>query len=153
MKLFPKIISVALACYLLASSLVSWWLIREVASGEREELEQEYSTVARMAAAEIEKEYRLSQWPFETLERITQIPGFSLWWIVREDGIVHLADRASSMTTPASLLLPPWAGLRSRRDRSWLPNENWASSWSPSRWGRSDGSSSSVTPPEGSPRR
>jgi PAS domain S-box-containing protein len=121
-KLFPKIISVALACYLLASSLVSWWLIREVASGEREELQQEYSTVARMAAAEIEKGYRLSQWPFETLERITQIPGFSLWWIVREDGIVHLADRASSMTTPASLLHPA-LGRPPEQERSILVPE------------------------------
>jgi len=59
-----------------------------------------------MLSKSLEREQAESRWPFEELKFLTELGGFRFWWVVRDDGVIHLADDSAVMGTRAADYLP-----------------------------------------------
>ena len=66
----------------------------------------QYNTTGDSVSREIEQNQIESKWPFGRLQRIAKQEGFLFWWVVREDGVIHLADQAAMMGTNARDYFP-----------------------------------------------
>lgn len=101
MKLFGKIY---LSIFVIFSSLLfcsSFFVSLKQVSNAESDLKNRTITLGTLTARELELAHRGSVWPFEGLNNLTQIPGFLFWWVVREDGVIHLADSAAVMDSRA----------------------------------------------------
>jgi PAS domain S-box-containing protein len=78
-------------------SVVSGGIILGIALNEQKgnmetTLIQENKRLAEVAARSIEAGYIEQSWPFRTLKQINDSEDVLFWWIVKPDGMIHLAD-------------------------------------------------------------
>jgi len=105
-KLFWKIFTAVIISFVIAFSIISYILtIRDLRVEERHMLE-ENNFVSDLMAGEIKRGYLELRWPFESLGNLLDRRDFSFWWIVRSDGKIYLADKASFIGTYASDYFP-----------------------------------------------
>ncbi|MBM4307695.1 MAG: cell wall metabolism sensor histidine kinase WalK [Deltaproteobacteria bacterium] len=99
MKLFQKTFVSVLIPFVVVISFVSYFVsIKQISDAERNVIE-EHRTISRFLSKEIEVGYFELKWPFENLKQLSQHEGFLFWWIVRDDGTIHLADNATFIGT------------------------------------------------------
>lgn len=109
MSLFWKIFSAVLLSLGVATSILTYRATVRQISREREEIVEEKRSISTFLGREIERGYIQSRWPFESLNRLGEGEDFRFWWIVRDDGTIHLADQAEFMGTDASAHFPELA--------------------------------------------
>ncbi len=106
MKLFWKIfIAVFLTLVGAVFILAYFTTVKQITSAEQH-LVGQYTTTGEVLSREIEHYQVESRWPFERLQSLTKQEGFLFWWVVREDGVIHLADQAAMMGTHARDYFP-----------------------------------------------
>jgi len=110
MKLFQKTFVSVLIPFVVVISFVSYFVsIKQISDAERNVIE-EHKTISRFLSKEIEVGYFESKWPFENLKQLATHDGFLFWWIVRDDGTIHLADNASFIGTHSKDYFPDITG-------------------------------------------
>ena len=92
-----KSILVKLVLIMLFLSVVSGGIILGIALNEQRgnmgnTLILENKRLAEVAARSIEAGYVEQSWPFRTLKQINDSEDVLFWWIVKPDGLIHLAD-------------------------------------------------------------
>ncbi|MCL4502750.1 MAG: PAS domain S-box protein, partial [Deltaproteobacteria bacterium] len=106
MRLFWKIFTAVFIALVGAVLIIAYFTtIRQIKNAERHIVE-EYTFTGDSVSLEIEHCQVESKWPFDRLNRLSKQGGFLFWWVVREDGVIHLADRAALMGTRASDYFP-----------------------------------------------
>jgi len=112
MKLFWKIFAAAFISFAMVISFISYVLtIRQVSDAENHIVE-EHGVIASFISKEIEKGHQESRWPFESLRKLSERDDFLFWWVLRDDGTIHLADSTSFMGTYAYQYFPEIANTR-----------------------------------------
>ena len=106
MKLFQKIFLFMLIAFIVIVFSISYFIAEEQISCVEKNVEQKHKIIGSFLSKEIEVGYFESHWPFESLKKLSEYEGFLFWWIVRDDGIIHLADKASFMRTVAKDYFP-----------------------------------------------
>ena len=101
MKLFGKILLAIFACFILVGGMVSYALVQRQTRNVEQALMDRYAAMGSLLAHAIKDEQHESRWPFEMLRMIAQRQNFRFWWVVRDDGVIHLADQARFMGAPS----------------------------------------------------
>jgi len=101
MKLFWRVFAAVFVSIVITTLVVAFISASYQISRGKREMGEEYKFLCRFLAKEIEKGYLQSMWPFETLRRVNDREGFLFWWIVRDDGVIYLADNTTSVGTNA----------------------------------------------------
>lgn len=112
MKLFWKIFVAVFISFLVVISFISYVLTVKQVSDWKDHILAQNGVIASFISKEIEKGYQESRWPFESLRRLSEQEDFLFWWVVRDDGAIHLANDASLMRTYASEYFPEIANAR-----------------------------------------
>ena len=111
MKLFWKIfVSMFISFVVIVSSISYIISIRQISDAENRIIEEK-KIIGSFLSKEIEVGYFESKWPFESLKKLSKHEGVLFWWIVRDDGTIHLADNASFMGTYAQDYFPQIASM------------------------------------------
>jgi HAMP domain-containing protein len=110
MKLFWKIFATVLISFMIVILLAAYTVtIKRMAEMENHIVE-ENKIFCDFISKQIEVGYLEAKWPFESLRKISEQEDFIFWWIVRDDGIIHLADNAEFMETSAYGYFPEITG-------------------------------------------
>jgi len=94
MRLFWKIYGVVFISFVAVIVLSSYITSAKRISDEEESIAEEHRIIGSLIASDIERRQSESKWPFESLKKLSEYHDFIFWWIVREDGTIHLADKA-----------------------------------------------------------
>jgi len=125
MKLFWKIFTAVFISFVVMISFISYEVIvRQILDWESHFIE-ENRLVGSFISREIEKSYRESKWPFESLRKLSERKDFLYWWVVRDDGTIHLADSTSFMGTYAYEYFPQMANRGESENVSLNRNQNY----------------------------
>jgi len=111
MRLFWKIYTTTLTCFIVAVFLVTYPLSIKRISDTEKHIMEDNRIFGGFISKEIEVGYLRSSWPFESLRKLSEHEGFLFWWVVRGDGTIHLADDASFMETYAYDYFPQVANM------------------------------------------
>jgi len=112
MKLFWKIFSSVFSSFIILIFITSYFIsIWNISEREKCILEN-YKAVAGLISKELEIGYAKSEWPFESLKTLSGRKDLNFWWVVRDDGVIHLADNASFMGTSAYSYFPPIINIK-----------------------------------------
>lgn len=115
MRHSSKIIIATSVSFFVATLLFSVSVyIRQAREAERLTKEQAVVT-GRFIAGELEARGARSEWPFGSLDNLGQREGVLFWWVVRDDGVIHLADQAAFMNTDARALFPELVSVDGER--------------------------------------
>jgi diguanylate cyclase (GGDEF)-like protein/PAS domain S-box-containing protein len=114
MKLFWKIFTAVFISFVMVISFISYVIIVRQISDAENRIAEENRVMGSFISKEVEKSYRESRWPFESLKELSERHGFLFWWVVRDDGTIHLADDVSFMGTYAFEYFPPMVSMRDR---------------------------------------
>ena len=115
MKLFWKICTVVFISFVATVSVISYiFYVRQVSEAKVRIL-KENEIIGNFLSKEIELGYLEYKWPFESLKKISERHDFLFWWIIKEDGTIHLADKASFMATNVSSYFPRLAAENSEQ--------------------------------------
>ncbi len=106
MKLFWKIFTTVFLTLAGAVFIIAYFTIVQQIKDAEHDLVEKYTTTGDYLSREIEHYQVESRWPFDRLKGLTKKEGFLFWWVVREDGVIHLADRAALMGTYARDYFP-----------------------------------------------
>ena len=106
MKLFWKIYIAGIITFSVVIAFLSIIHINIDLDQMKAHLIESKTSVALHISKELESEARLSRWPFEVLRDLSRSDDFLFWWIVRDDGIIHLANRSSFISTIAADYFP-----------------------------------------------
>jgi PAS domain S-box-containing protein len=111
MKLFWKIYTTTFISFIIVVSFAAYALsIRRISDTEKHIIE-ENGIFGSFLSKQIEVGYLKSKWPFESLSKLSEYRSFLFWWVVRDDGTIHLADDASFMGTYAYEYFPQAANM------------------------------------------
>jgi PAS domain S-box-containing protein len=125
MKLFWKIfISMFISFVVIVCSISYIISVRQISDAEKRII-KEKEMMGSFLSKEIEVGYFESKWPFESLKKLSENEGVLFWWIVGNDGTIHLADNASFMGTYAHDYFPQIAGMIKRENISLNRNQNY----------------------------
>jgi PAS domain S-box-containing protein len=116
MKLFWKIFSSVLLCFVAMVFLISYMAIAYEISNQRKDIVDDNRMIGRFVSKDIEVGYLNSEWPFESLKQLSLREGFLFWWVVRDDGIIHLADKVDFMGTYATDYFPEIANMNQEEE-------------------------------------
>jgi len=106
MKLFWKIYLAVVIPPIAIISLFTYVIAAYEISHEEENVLNTNMLAGRFIAKDIEKEFTESRWPFDSLKRLSQRDDFLFWWIVRDDGTIHLANDTSFIGTSPYAYFP-----------------------------------------------
>jgi PAS domain S-box-containing protein len=106
MKLFWKIFISVFISFVVIVSTISYIISARQISDAEERLIEEKQILGSFLSKEIEVGYFETKWPFESLKKLSGYKGTLFWWIVRPDGTIHLADKASFINTYAQDYFP-----------------------------------------------
>ena len=107
MRLFWKIFTAVFITLVGAVFILAYLTtVKQITTAEQH-LVEKYTTTGDLVSREMEHYQVESRWPFDRLHRLSKQEGFLFWWVVREDGVIHLADQAALMGTYARELFPP----------------------------------------------
>ena len=98
--------------------------IRQISDVENRIIEEK-KIIGSFLSKEIEVGYFESKWPFESLKKLSKHKEVLFWWIVRDDGTIHLADNDSFMGTYAQDYFPQIASMLGKENISLNPNQNY----------------------------
>lgn len=116
MKLFWKIfISMFVSFVVIVSSLSYIISVKQISDAE-ENIMEEKEIIGSFLSKKIEVGYFETKWPFESLKKLSEYKGILFWWIVRDDGVIYLADKASFMGTYAQDYFPHMAAMRRKEN-------------------------------------
>lgn len=101
MKLFWKIFIAVLTVFVVVVSLISYVVTVKQISDSEHRIIEEHRSIGRFLSKNLEVGLLESRWPFEILKELSEYEHFLFWWVVRDDGTIHLADDASFMETDA----------------------------------------------------
>ena len=99
MNLFWKIFGSMLISFVVVVSSISYIISAKQISDMEKDVLEENKIIGSFLSKEIEVNYFESKWPFESLKKLSGRKEFLFWWIVRDDGTIHLADNTSFMKT------------------------------------------------------
>jgi PAS domain S-box-containing protein len=119
MKLFWKIYLAVVIPPIAIISLFTYIIAAYEISHEEKHVLNANMLAGRFIAKDIEKEYMESRWPFDSLKRLSQRDDFLFWWIVTDDGTIHLANDTSFIGTDAYAYFPQMAQI-SGHEKSFL---------------------------------
>ncbi len=111
MKLFWKIYCVVFISFVAVIALSSYVTSAQRISDAEESIAEEHRAIGSFIASDIERRQSESKWPFESLKRLSEHHDFIFWWIVQEDGIIHLADKASFIGLCSYVHFPQIEGM------------------------------------------
>lgn len=112
MKLFWKIFAAVFISFAIVVSFIFYVVSTNQISNAESHILEENRIVGALISKEIEVGYLEFKWPFEGLKKISERDDFLFWWIVRDDGIIHLADNASFMGTYTRDYFPQIADIK-----------------------------------------
>jgi diguanylate cyclase (GGDEF)-like protein/PAS domain S-box-containing protein len=115
MKLFWKIFGAAFISFVVVVLFFSFVILRKQISNAENHIIEENRVVGTLISKAVELGYLESNWPFESLRKLSERDDFLFWWIVREDGIIHLADKAPFMGTSAHDYFPHISNIEEER--------------------------------------
>ena len=126
MKLFWKIFfSLFISFVVIVSSLSYIISVKQISDMEKGVIE-DHEIIGSFLSKEIEVGYFESRWPFESLKKLSERKEVLFWWIVKDDGTIHLADNVSFMGTYAQDYFPQIASLAEKETISLNRNQNYA---------------------------
>ncbi|MCJ7494829.1 MAG: ATP-binding protein [Deltaproteobacteria bacterium] len=136
MKLFWKnFVSMFFSFVVIVTSTSYIISVKQISDVERNIIE-ERQILGSFIAKEVEVGYFESKWPFESLKKLSEYKGFLFWWIVRDDGTIHLADNTSFMGTNAHDYFPQIANLAEKEKVSLNRDQNRAIFFKPLETGK-----------------
>lgn len=91
-SIFGKVFILMVIISIIAGALVLITAIREQTKFMKDSLLQENKLLTEVAAKSIEAGYFAGQWPFETLNQISESENVLFLWVVRPNGEIYLAD-------------------------------------------------------------
>lgn len=106
MKLFWKIFTAIFITLVAAVFILAYFTAVQQITDAEQHLVDRFTTTGDFISREIEHYQVESRWPFNRLKGLTKHEGFLFWWVVREDGVIHLADQAAMMGTYARDYFP-----------------------------------------------
>jgi len=106
MKLFWKIYLAVVIPAIVIGSLFTYVIATFELSHEQEHAIRLNRLASKLLTREIEKEYIESRWPFDSLKKLSEGDDFLFWWIVTDDGTIHLANDTSFIGTHAYTYFP-----------------------------------------------
>lgn len=101
MKLFWKIFATVFIAFVATVSFISYVISDKQISDAENHIVEENQIAGSFISKEIEVDYLQSRWPFESLKKLSERENFLFWWIVRDDGTIHLSDQTSFMENQA----------------------------------------------------
>lgn len=104
--MFHKIFLFMLIAFIVVVFSISYFIAKEQISGVEKNVVRKHKIIGGFLSKEIEVGYFESHWPFESLKKLSEYEGFLFWWIVNNEGVIHLADQASFMRTLAKDYFP-----------------------------------------------
>ncbi len=126
MKLFWRIFATVIVSVIVIVSLISYLLSAKHIAAANDHLLANYRTVSRFMSKEIELGHSEQRWPLASLHWLSKGKGFLFWWVVRADGTIHLADKASFMDTDIHDYFPQAANATRHKDVLLRPHEHYA---------------------------
>lgn len=112
MNLFTKTFLFMLISLIVVVFSISYLVAKEQISCVERNVIQNRTMIGSFLSKEIEVGYFESKWPFESLKKLSEYNGFLFWWIVRDDGTIHLADKAAFIGTVAKDYFPEIALMK-----------------------------------------
>ena len=106
MTLFWKIFIAVFIASVATTSIISYRMVSHEISHATDNILDQNMAAGSFASEQIEMGYLRSEWPFESLKKLSERQGFLFWWVVNEDGTIYLADDASFMRTDAYAYFP-----------------------------------------------
>lgn len=131
MTLFRKIFAAILISLVSIVALVFSVIIVEQISTVEKYVVERYTISGSFMSKEIEHDYLEQRWPLERLKKLSEGPGFLFWWIVRDDGLIYLADQAAMMGTDAYDYFPQMRGKVGQEEVFHNHRENYGNFGSP----------------------
>ena len=101
MKLLWKIFTTIFISFAILILLGSYVAIISRMHDVEKDIIDEYKIFSSFVSKDIEVSYMESKWPFESLRELSEREEFLFWWVVRDDGAIHLANDAQFMETYA----------------------------------------------------
>ena len=114
MRLFWKIFTAVFITLVGAVFILAYFTTVKQINNAEQHLVEKYTTTGDFVSREMEHYQVESRWPFDRLNRLSKQQGFLFWWVVREDGVIHLADQAAMMGTYARDYFPQVASRASQ---------------------------------------
>lgn len=125
MKLFWKIFLSIFFSFVATVSLISYVVsLRQIADAEKG-VAEENKIIGSFLTKEIEVNYFENKWPFESLKKLSERKEILFWWIVRDDGKIHLADNSSFMETYVHDYFPDIANRLGKENISLNRSQNY----------------------------
>ena len=106
MKLFWKIFIAVFISFIVAFFVVSYILTLRLISDEENRILEKNELVSNLISNEIERGYLESKWPFESLRKLSERKDVLFWWVIKDDGVIYLADNASFVGSRAGDYFP-----------------------------------------------
>ncbi len=136
MNLFWKIFVSIFICFVVVVSSISYIIsVKQISDAGRGVIE-DYKIIGSFLSKEIEVGYFESRWPFESLKKLSERKGVLFWWVVRDDGTIHLADNISFMGTNAHDYFPKIANVAGKENISLNHNQNYGIFFKPLETGK-----------------
>ena len=95
MRLFWKIFTAVFITLVAAVFILAYLTTVKQITNAEQHLVKKYTPTGDLVSREMEHYQVESRWPFDRLNRLSKQEGFLFWWVVREDGVIHLADQAT----------------------------------------------------------
>jgi len=106
MNLFWKIFFPVFLSFVIVAAVAAWVVIRYEISRQEAATIAMHKAMASVIANDVERSYLEGRWPFEDLRCLSEHGDFLFWWIVRDDGQIHLAHDSAFMGTAAEDYFP-----------------------------------------------
>jgi PAS domain S-box-containing protein len=131
MALFRKIfLAIFISLLAIIALVFSAITMKQISDVEKYVVER-YTISGSFMSKEIEHNYLEQRWPFESLKKLSERRGFLFWWIVRDDGIIYLADQTAMLGTKAYDYFPQMRGKVDQEDIFLNRRENYGILGSP----------------------
>ncbi|MBA4349412.1 MAG: hypothetical protein C0415_05430 [Thermodesulfovibrio sp.] len=116
MKLFYKIFIPTFISFWVIVLSISYIITTQQISDIEKDILDEKRILGSFISKQVEVGYFESNWPFESLNKLSKHKGVLFWWIVRDDGMIYLADDTSFMGTYVQDYFPKIAGSLEKED-------------------------------------
>lgn len=125
MKLFYKIFISTLVAFAIIVIFISYVIAKQQISDVEKNLIDEEQILGSFISKQVEVGYFESNWPFESLNKLSNHKGILFWWIVRDDGMIYLADDASFMGTYVKDYFPQIASISEKENVTLNRDQNY----------------------------
>jgi len=106
MRLFWKVFSAVFISFVITVFSISYVTTSKQISEREQGILGEKQIIGDIITNEVKIGYLESNWPFDSLNVLSEQENFLFWWIIKDDGVIHLANNASFMGTYAYNYFP-----------------------------------------------